>query len=117
MTPKTYLLLCLFLALAVGLTLTDRTNMLQPTTLLAKADTSSDELYRQRAFAGLGCGADTPALRQALAPQLEQDRQRRRVEALECAGVHHHLPVVGRAQSLHQHLQAGTGLRAREVGR
>ena len=34
--------------------------------LLAKADTSSDELYRQRAFAGLGCGADTPALRQAL---------------------------------------------------
>ena len=34
--------------------------------LLAKADASSDELYRQRAFAGLGCGADTPALRHAL---------------------------------------------------
>lgn len=34
--------------------------------LIAKAEASSDELYRQRVFAGLGCGSDTPALRTAL---------------------------------------------------
>ncbi len=34
--------------------------------VLAKATASADQLYRQQAFAGIGCGADTLALRQAV---------------------------------------------------